>query len=125
MNESVKKCQYVSNSFLAKAGFVLGLGLFVLVVVPNFIKARSTPSVNACINNLRQIDAAANSFALENRLTNGDAIRFPDDLTNFLKLTSAGKIPPCPSGGIYHIGKVGEQPVCSLGSTVMPAHVLP
>ena len=125
MNESVKKCQYVSNSFLAKAGFVLGLGLFILVVVPNFIKARSTPSVNACINNLRQIDAAANSFALENRLTNGDAIRFPDDLTNFIKLTSAGKIPPCPSGGTYHIEKVGEAPACSLGSTVTPAHVLP
>ena len=125
MNESVKKCQYVSNSFLAKAGFVLGLGLFILVVVPNFIKARSTPSVNACINNLRQIDAAANQFILENHKTNGEAINFPNDLTPYIKLNSAGKISPCPAGGIYHISKVGQSPTCSLGITVTPVHVLP
>ena len=99
--------------------------IIVVIAIPNRVNQHRTSPANACINNLRQIDAAANSFALENRLTNGDAIRFPDDLTNFIKLTSAGKIPPCPSGGTYHIEKVGEAPACSLGSTVTPAHVLP
>ena len=82
-------------------------------------------SANACFNNLRQINAAANEFALEHSLTNGETIHFPDDLTPYIKLNSAGKIPPCPASGIYHIGKVGKQPVCSLGSTVTPAHILP
>jgi hypothetical protein len=82
-------------------------------------------SHNICINNLRQIDAAANQFALEHSLTNGDRISFPNDLTPYIKLNSAGKIPPCPSGGVYHISKVGEVPACSLGSTVTPNHILP
>jgi hypothetical protein len=84
-----------------------------------------TSPANACINNLRQIDGAAQQFALEHHLTNGDAINFPDDLTPYIKLNSAGKIPSCPQGGIYHISKVGEKPTCSLGTTVTPAHVLP
>jgi hypothetical protein len=103
----------------------LSIGIFVVVVLPNFIKARSTNSINACINNLRQIDAAANEFALEKNLKTGDKINFPDDLTPYIKLTKDGKIPPCPQGGIYSIKKVGDTPTCSLGTTVTPAHVLP
>ena len=78
-----------------------------------------------CINNLRLIECAANQFALEHNLTNGDRINFPNDLTPYIKLNSAGKIPPCPSGGTYYIGRVGKNPICSLGTTVPPAHVLP
>jgi hypothetical protein len=62
---------------------------------------------------------------LDNHLTNGDRINFPNDLTPYFKLDSAGKIPGCPDGGIYHLSKVGEHPTCSLGTTVTPAHVLP
>ena len=99
--------------------------LLAAIAIPNFVKRRTPTSGNACINNLRQLDAAANQFALEQSKTNGARVNFPDDLTPYIKLNSAGKIPPCPAGGIYHIGKVGEQPVCSLGSTVTPAHILP
>jgi hypothetical protein len=105
--------------------FVLCTGLLIVIGIPNFIKAHSTSAGNACINNLRQIDAAANQFALEHNLTNGSPINFPDDLTPYIKLNSAGKIPECPNGGVYHISKVGETPTCSLGTTVTPAHVLP
>jgi hypothetical protein len=100
------------------------IGIF-LAGAPYFIKARSTSSMNACINNLRQIDAAANEFALEKNLKTGDKINFPDDLTLYIKLTKDGKIPPCPQGGIYSIKKVGDTPTCSLGTTITPAHVLP
>ena len=86
---------------------------------------RATSSVNACINNLRQIDAAANQFALENRKTNGEAIRFPYDLTPYIKLNAAGKIPGCPMGGLYTINKVGDTPTCSIGTKLVPNHVLP
>ena len=78
-----------------------------------------------CINNLRQIDAAANQFALEHNLTNGSPINFTNDLTPYIKLNSAGKIRSCPNGGLYQISKVGDKPTCSLGTTVTPAHVLP
>jgi hypothetical protein len=99
------------------------VGILVAVALPNFIKARSTSCCNACINNLRQIDAAANEFALEHSKTNGEAINYPDDLTPYIN--SQGKIPPCPQGGIYSIKKVGYTPTCSLSNTVTPVHVLP
>ena len=99
--------------------------MMVAIAIPNFVKARTTSQANACINNLRQIDAAANEFALEHGKTNGEAINFPTDLTPYIKLNSQGKIPPCPAGGTYSIKKVGETPTCSLGTNVTPAHVLP
>jgi len=104
------------------------IGIIVAFVVPNEVGSRRSGPAwnsNACINNLRQIDAAANQFALEHNLTNGDRINYPNDLTPYIKLNSARKIPPCPSGGIYHIGRVGKTPTCSLGTTVNPTHVLP
>jgi hypothetical protein len=117
-----------------KRGLKISIAILILYVVLSnvvsfigqfhYLIFRSDPAY-ACINNLRQIDAAANEFALVAHLTNGDAIHFPDDLTPYIKLNSAGKIPSCPSGGIYSIQKVGVLPVCSLGTTVTPAHFLP
>jgi hypothetical protein len=101
------------------------IGAFVFICLPYFHRPRRVSSANACINNLRQIDAAANQFALENSKTNGEAIKFPNDLTPYIKLNAAGKIPGCPQGGIYSIKRVGDLPTCSLGSTVTPDHVLP
>ena len=50
------------------------IGLLAAIAIPNFVKARATSQANACINNLRQIDAAAQQFALEKHKTTGDAI---------------------------------------------------
>ena len=101
------------------------VAVFALIAIPNFNGGSHTSPANACINNLRQIDAAANQFTLEHHLTNGDRINFPADLTPYIMLYTKGKIPPCPSGGTYQIGIVGQHPTCSLGTTVTPAHVLP
>ncbi len=101
------------------------IGLLAAIAIPNFVKARATSQANACINNLRQIDAAANQFALEQHKTTGNAISFPTDLTPYIKLNSANSIPGCPAGGTYADATVGASPSCSLGSTVTPAHALP
>jgi hypothetical protein len=100
-------------------------GIFFLITIPDFVRLRSNSAASACINNLRQIDAAANEFALEHNLTNGSPINYPSDLTPFIKLNSLGKIPPCPQGGAYGISRVGDPPTCSLGTNITPAHVLP
>jgi hypothetical protein len=102
-----------------------GMGILIAVAFPNFIKARSTSCCNACINNLRQIDAAANEFALEKGLKTGDKINFPGDLTPYIKLNSAGKIPSCPEGGVYSMKRVGDTPTCSLSNRVDSPHFLP
>jgi vacuolar-type H+-ATPase subunit I/STV1 len=71
---------------------------------------------NHCINNLRQIDAAKNQWALENNKVIG-AIPVEEDLLPYFQ---SGVFPVCPSGGTYTIGAVGVPPTCSV-----PGHVLP
>jgi hypothetical protein len=71
---------------------------------------------NACINNLRQIDAAKNQWALEKGKANGTAVT-EADITPYIQ---GGVLPKCPAGGKYTIGKVGENPTCSI-----PGHELP
>ena len=41
------------------------IGLLAAIAIPNFVKARTTSQKNACINNLRQYDAALQQYALE------------------------------------------------------------
>ena len=84
------------------------------IAVPNFIKARTVSQQNACINNLRQIDAAKNQWALEKGKKPTDTPTM-DDLKLYL-----GKIPHCPAGGTYTINAVGQPPECSI-----PGHKLP
>jgi len=102
------------------------IGLLAAIAIPNFVKARATSQANACINNLRQIDAAANQFALEQHATTGQTITTATDLTPYIKMNSGSAIPGCPAGGTYSTSfTVGSSPTCSLSTTVSPAHVLP
>src|SRR6266404_9796577 len=41
------------------------IGILAAIAIPNFVKARETSQVNACLNNLRQIDGAKQQWALE------------------------------------------------------------
>ena len=99
------------------------IGLLAAIAIPNFVKARATSQANACINNLRQIDAAANQFALEKGRKTGDPITLTTDLTPYIKLNSSGSLPPCPASGIYACTAVGTNPTCTL-SSLTPAHAL-
>ena len=124
-----------TNKHQTRAGFTLVeimivvaiIGLLAAIAIPNFVKARATSQANACINNLRQIDAAANQFALEKGKTSGSAIVLGTDLTPYIKLNVASSIPQCPAGGTYVVGVVGATPqvACSLANTVTPGHFLP
>jgi hypothetical protein len=89
-------------------------GILAAIAIPNFVKARAVSQANACINNLRQIDAAKQEWALEKGKQSTDT-PVMDDLKPYL-----GKIPHCPAGGNYTINAVGQPPQCSI-----PDHKLP
>ena len=101
------------------------IGLLVAIAIPNFLKARANSQANECINNLRQINDAAEQFAIENHKKVGDAVNYPTDLTPYIKLNANGSIPPCPAGGNYICATIGNNPTCDLGNTVTPGHFLP
>ena len=104
------------TSYVSIGFSVLLIPMMMAIAIPNFVKARQTAQTNACINNLRQIDAAKNEWALENGKKPGD-VPTAQDLKPFFK---NGAFPVCPAGGTYTIGAVSNAPACSI-----PGHKLP
>ena len=100
------------------------IGLIVAIAIPNYVRARAVAQANSCINNLRQIDAAANQFALEQHKRTGQSISYPTDLTPYIKLNANNEIPICPAGGNYICDTIGTAPICDLSDTTTPAHIL-
>jgi len=101
------------------------IGLLAAMAIPNFVKARATSQANACINNLRKIQDASDQFAIEHGKNTGDHVSLNRDLTPYIKMNSAGKLPACPTRGTYGIENIGDTPVCSIGNSVNPQHIMP
>ena len=100
------------------------IGLLAAIAIPNFVRARTTSQKNACINNLRQYDAAMQQYALENSLASSASYTLAN-LTNYVKLTSTGNLPACPAQGTYSPGaNVTVSPTCSLSGPTY-GHNLP
>src|SRR2546425_10329927 len=77
---------------------VLIIGILLAIAVPNFIKARETSRSKSCVANLKQIEAAKEQWAMDNK-QGASATPADTDLygtTNYCKNT-----PSCPSGGSY------------------------
>ena len=94
------------------------IGLLAAIAIPNFLRARSTSQMNACINNLRQIDGAKQTWALENHAAS-NAIPTWENVQPYLGRGPQGEIPKCPQGGHYTLGAVNVVPTCSV-----PGHTL-
>jgi prepilin-type N-terminal cleavage/methylation domain-containing protein len=87
------------------------IGLLASIAIPNFVKARTTAQMNACISNLRVIDGAIQQWALDTK--QGDtATVTATDILPYLKNSVT-----CPSGGktfadSYSITTVQARPAC-------------
>jgi prepilin-type N-terminal cleavage/methylation domain-containing protein len=107
------------------------IGLLAAIAIPNFVKARTTSQMNACINNLRQIDGAKQQWALETKQP-GNATPAQTDIDPYIgRGGSAAKV-LCPSGGstyttftaCYSINSLTNAPTCLVIPTGTGAHVL-
>jgi len=102
---------YIGSTFFG----IAFLGMLAAIAIPNFVKAREVAQQNACINNLRQIDAAKHQWALEKNRADTDTPT-EADLTPYFK---SHQFPACPAGGTYTIGAVNTLPSCSVTNHVL------
>ena len=99
----------VMPSIYALAAMVAIVALLAAISLPNFVKARATSKSNAIINNLRQLDAAKNQWALENNKP-ADAVATMEDLKPYL----VKSFPSSVAGEKYVVGKVSEPVVADV-----------
>jgi len=85
------------------------------------IRARSETASIACVNNLRNIVASKQQWALEHHKAS-DTLPTWADILPYMGAGTAGQMPHCPDGGVYTIGRLNENPKCSIGG---PSHALP
>src|SRR5438552_12346254 len=106
----------------AKAAFTLVeimivvaiIALLAAIAIPNFVKARTASQRSACIANLKQIDGAKATWALEQKKVNADT---PADSDLFGSTLYIRLKPACPASGDYTLGQVDAKPTCSVGAT--------
>ena len=90
------------------------IALLAAIAIPNFVKARAAGQRSACIANLKQIDGAKATWALEMKKQTTDS---PANSELFGSTAYVRVQPGCPASGTYTIDTVANQPTCSLGTS--------
>ena len=128
---SRRKATQMKTTVSSEAGFTLVeimivvalVGLLAAIAVPNIVRARIQSQTQACINNLRQINDAAQQWGLENNRPASSTVAFTD-IQPYLK--SAIICPTAGSGATfatsYTLTTIADKPGCNLVPTT---HVLP
>ena len=87
------------------------IGLLAAIAIPNFIKAREASQKQACVANMKQIEGAKATWALENKKVSSTA---PTDADLFGATLYIRAKPECPAAGTYTLGAVDTKAVCTI-----------
>jgi len=79
------------------------------------LQVQQNELLNACVNNLRQLDGAKQQWALENQKP-AEAIPTVQDITAYLR----DGMPVCSAAGNYSINAVNALPTCSVAGHALP-----
>ena len=97
------------------------IGLLAAIAIPNYVNARMTSQMNACINNLRKIDNAIQQWSLENNAPAGATVSWVA-LIPYLGAGANGSLASvfCPADSAksyassYTISNNSTKPACQL-----------
>ena len=95
------------------------IGLLAAIAIPNIVHARITSQENSCINNLRQIDAAKQNWALDNKVS-PNSVPADANIQPYLGRVSNGSLPFCPADpssqfdSSYSINNLQLPPSCQI-----------
>ena len=114
----------VEGFTLVEIMIVVGIiSLLAVIAIPSWVRARTTSQTNACINNLRQINAATQQWALDNRKGPSEPVS-PEEILPYLKSAVV-----CPAGSsaatfgsTYRVITVADAPICRIAPT---EHAMP
>ena len=113
------------NRTLNTAGFTLVeimivvaiIGLLATIAIPNFVRARLKAQQSACINNLRQIDGAKQTWALEAKAAPTASPQL-SNIQPYLGRGVNGTAPTCPADQnksfetSYQLNDLQTAPTC-------------
>ena len=102
--------------------FLCIVGFLILVAIPNFVHDGRKDPMMRCINNLRQIDAATQQWALEHLNTNSDTVVTWNDVAPYLHRGFGKSLKPlfCPQdrtktfSNSYALGDWKSPPKCKI-----------
>lgn len=94
---------------------ILILAIIISIALPNFMHAREVGRARACQATLRHIASAKEQWAMDNRADLGSQPTPSDLVDQYIKHQPAGELPLCPLNGTYSIGRLADQPTCSVG----------
>ncbi len=83
------------------------IGLLATIAIPAYSKARHNSRRSICLNNLRKIEGAKDTWAFETGQPSGGAVTW-NDILPYLK-----EQPACRAGGVYQLANVGNGCYCT------------
>ena len=89
------------------------IALLAAIAIPNFVKARISSVKTACISNLKQIEGAKATWAMEMKKSSSAT---PGTVDLYGATLYIREEPGCPGGGTYAIKAVDTKPTCTLST---------